>query len=430
MGLKLINITSGPIGPNVTGSPVATCGLIGNAIDVAGADKFKNGTIYRFTNVAQAEAVGITPGYDNDNDLVLHYHIAEFYRMAPVGTELWVLGVPQSVTPDVMLQDNGAVYAKKLIVNAGGEIRRLGVVFNPAPDYTETLLDGMNSHVRAAIARAEQLHQWAYDDGRELNVIIEGRGMSASPASWLNLRDIEVSAGINLFAEHVTVCAAQDYAYADTLHAFGKKHAAVGTFLGTAASCQMNQNPGEVESFNITDSIRGYWIQGGLSCHATNEDADAYLNDLDAKGYVFAHKVNAGTVSGYRWNSDHTCTPVVIDAEGRMNQFSMSLGITMGEIRRSLTLALIPKLINKTFQLEPTGELPIGTIKAIEGYGDEVFGFFANNRYITAGKMYVDGSTRLNVPPPVVLNTSFEIVPTGTINRVRGYINFKTNLNG
>ena len=109
--------------------------------------RYRLDTSYRLTSVADAEALGINGAYDltSSNNMVLYQHIVDYYDEAPAGTPLWIRVAAQSVTMPQLCDDTNSTYAKKLIIDAAGEIFNLAIGINPASSYTETLTDGILS---------------------------------------------------------------------------------------------------------------------------------------------------------------------------------------------------------------------------------------------------------------------------------------------
>ena len=244
-------LQKGKPGANANGLETAVSGFILGGVAVV--DKLALGTPYKITNADALADFGLNTAYDTDNSCLVYYHLSEFFRTAIEGTTLHFMVVAQSVLPAVLLEDTANLYVKKLLLAAQGAIYKLAIAFNPAVGYTETLTDGFNADCRAAIPKAKILRQWAADRNMSIDVIIEGRKFSGNASSAVDLRAITVGGDV-IWYEGTAVVIGQDYAFADGLGwAFGKYHAAVGTFLGTYASIEMQQDTGEVETLNITD---------------------------------------------------------------------------------------------------------------------------------------------------------------------------------
>lgn len=421
MAFKGVTFEQGKVGANVSGAAAGISGLIVSGVAVAG--KLELAKHYTLNSVDDLEALGIDEAYDTANSVLVYHHVREFYRMSGSGKELNLMVVAQEILPGDMLDDPTSTYARKLITSAEGRIRLLAVAFNPAADYEELVTDGFNADIRAAIPKAQALADWAFDTDRPLNVLLEGRAYSGNAATAISLKALEVSEGVALEAENVSVVIAQDYDFADTLWAAGKKYASVGLLLGTLAGININQSIGDVEPLNLSDAAKGIFITGGLSSHTPVKDAEASLSTLGDKGYILAGLYTGQ--SGYRWDWAHVCAPEKIDSENRINLSTIEYGRTFNEACRNLRDALLPK-IKSTQPVDPeTGKLPIAIIRHFEALGDGVFGRMESAGLISAGQTRVDPDSDL-LNGERVLKFAFAVVPTGTIREIVGIINLKS----
>lgn len=420
--LRPVAISKGTPGASSTISD-NICGMLLNGPAVAAAGDVTgvvNGTAYSITKLKDAEAMGITAAYDSTNKVRVHRHISEFYRMAPEGTKLYFVVGAVAKTMKNLIEE----YGQALIAASSGSIFYIGVVFNPATGYTPVALDGMEDKVREAIAPAQALHDWSWNTDRPVSIFLEGRGLSSTGATALNLRGIPSGADI-LKATHVTLCIGQDYDYAATQDANGQKFADVGTLLGTKASISVNRNIGEVETLNISDAVKGVWLNAGFSNHKTLLEMDADLGDFDTKGYVFG--VTYTGVSGVRWNGDHVCAPATVDDNGYMSISTIGQGATINKASRMLRAKLLPKIKSQVPVDSKTGLLPPGVVKYFENIGDEAFEKMAKAGEITDGATTVDPNSNLLSGNKELL-VSFTVVPTASIDKIKATINLKTSI--
>ena len=406
MSLRGVKIKEGKIGPNVAGDG-REFGLIGNGVAVAG--KVALGTTYTLRRPSDAVSIGIDAAYDTTNSVNVYRHISEFYRMAGEGKKLHLMLVAQTVMIDEMTEK-----AKQLAVDANGAISDMGFVFNPATGYTETLLDGMNADVMAAIPVSQAFAEWADGKDMPLHTIVEGRGMGDTLTALTDLRDMDAE------YEKVTMIVGQDWDYAEGLSwTLGKKFADVGTFLGVIASQDWNRNPGEVATQNLTDSALKLWITGGLSNHKKYSEVYSELETMNDKGYVFPIKYQG--LSGYWWNDGHTCCPIINDAAGNMNQHTIYYSHTVDESKRALRLVYLPE-VKKPVELEE-GLLPASMVSYYDAIGDQSFDTMAGKSLISNGKTYTDPDSDLLIAK--TLDVQFAVVPTGCLNEIVGTINLK-----
>lgn len=422
--LKGVDIKRGAMGASVLANEDVISGLLVNAPAIladtpSGILGLAVGKTIKVTSLKDAEAYGITAGYDAENAVRVHRHVSEFYRMAKAGTALFI---------QLYAGDYSASIAagKQMLADAEGNIRQLAIAYNPAATYVATYTDGLETAVREMLPKAQALAEWAFDTFKPCQIILEGRGLNAiNVTAALNLRDIQLNGEAARY-EKVTLCIGQDWNYAETQNAVGKKMADVGTLLGCVATLPVNHNVGEVETINLSDSKKERWLAAGLSNHKTIAEMHADLEDYDTKGYVFA--ISYEGYAGKYWNNDHTCTPVIVDEDDNMNEYSVSLGRTHDKAVRMLRQVLLPKVKSTQPVDAKTGKLPIGVVKSFENLGDtKCFDKMLKANEISFGKTTVDAKSNLLIPPRE-LKVSFVIVPTGQVDVIKGTINLKTSV--
>jgi hypothetical protein len=424
MSLKGVDITRGALGASVLDNADAVCGLLLNGTAVS-ADQASGllgiavGQTVRMHGVKEAAAYGITEEYDATNSLSVYRHVSEFFRTAGEGSTLYLM-----LYTGLMPAAFGNTYARKMIADSNGEIRCLAVGHTPAT-APGSFVDGLEENMRASISVAQAFYEWSYGTFRPCQVILEGYWFNATgSAAALDLRNITVS-GQPLSAYKVSVCIAQDYGYADGLDAIRKKFADIGTMLGTLARKAVNENIGEVQGGSLVDTRSGRWLTAGLSNHMPVAEMDGELEGLDAKGYIFA--VGYAGIAGYFWNNDHTATPVIKDADGYFNEYTVSYGRTHDKAVRNLRTALLPMVKSTQPVDSATGKLPQALVAYFESVGNDVLDAMRAAGEISAGKTTVDADSDLLISPRI-LKVSFVIVPTGQIDGIRGVINLKTGI--
>lgn len=406
--LKGVDIQKGKIGANRLSSNDAVSGLILSAVKPEHLELDKPTTLFNLKDVL---ALGITPEFDKTNNCNVYRHCAEFFAMAGEGIPLHLL----LVTNTTKMVDMIETKAKKLLAYARGEIRQLALGVNATS--SPSMLNGLPDDVYNSIAKAQALYNWAYDNHMPCQIFLEGRHYSGTASSSANLREIE-----DLQADKVSVVIGQDWLHAETLTGEAQKYADVGTALGTCARAKVQENIGDNGQFNLTDATASRWIEPGLSSHQTNAEAYEDLQTLESKGYIFG--VTYAGLTGVRWNNDHTCTPIIVDADNSMNEHSIAYGRVTDKAVRELRRAYLP-IIKTTWQVDAkTGKLSKGTLVALEDVGNKVLEDMISRGEITTGKTYIDADSDLLVER--VLKVSYKIVPKGVIGEIKGTINLKT----
>lgn len=413
--LNGVGIGRGRIGANTLSVSDGISALIVTASVAPAMTPF--GTVKTLFNSVDVEQAGFTQAYDDANQCHVYRHLKEFYRMAGEGQKLYFMLVQNTTVQMTAILDN-ALYAKKVLIAAKGEVKQLGIAANTSS--ASTALNGLPSEVYNSIAKAQGLYEWANENHMPLNILLEGYSMVNPISAMADLRAIE-----NLSAHKVSVVIGQDWKYAETrTTTYAKQFADVGTALGTVSAAKVEQNIGDNEQFNLTDATRDAWLIPGLSNHEKCEDNFASLQTLEDKGYIFGLEYTG--MEGVRWNNDHVCAPIIEDADGNINEHTIAYGRTHDKSLRLLRTALLPK-VKKSYPVDPaTGLLPIGVQKYLKGIGDEVYAGMIRRKEISAGEMFVDPTSDLVTEK--VLKTSYAIVPYGTIGEITGTSNLRTNI--
>ncbi len=393
-------------------------GLIANAIAVAG--KFDLNTVYVVNSIADAEeTLGIDAAYDIANEVVLHHHISEFYHEVGLDSNvsLYIMGTAQGTSLEDMVDPAGAI-GKKFINDTEGKCFQVSVALNPDGDYVPVLLDGMDTDVWNAIPKAQALVDWAFAKMYPTRIILEGRSHTPNAAAAGDLRAIQ-----DVKAPNVHVVTAQDWDYAEKVALFNT-YAAVGTKLGTMASADVHVNTGWVENFNLTDAGAGRWLKAGFSNHTDVLAAQDDWELLDQKGYIFTQKYPR--VDGFRWNNDHSCTPIEVDVEGNMNEAYVRFGRTMDKAVLSVFGALIGRVKSPQPVDPSTGKLPLAVVVDFKTRGERQIDQDMTGE-LSGREVIVDKNSNL-LPPSETLEMAVKCVPFGSAQSIKVKVGLVRNL--
>ncbi|NDW10947.1 DUF2586 family protein [Dysgonomonas sp. 520] len=412
--MSRVNLQKGKVGASILGGYEKTSALVGSYGAIAGTSgKLEIGKPVQFRNIVEAESYGVKQG------TLLHHHISEYFRMSLIGgkgASLWVLNTQSHTSFVNMIQDNAI---KQMIVTSDGNIFQVG--FDYIPKSTN-YVDGLNDETFAAMKAAQAFADWCHQTNRKLHCVVSGADYKGAAASSLNLRDIKES-GASVPLPQVSLVIAQDYDFAETLTGKEQKYAAVGTLLGCMAAQPVSYNIGEVETMSLTDATRSLWLNAGLSSHEQVRDKEAELSTLNAKGYIVGEYYSGQVV----FNDDHVCTPVVVDADGNMNEHTIALSRTNAKVFREIYKAYLPKIKSTVPVDAKTGKLGIGMVKYFEGIGNDVFGLMQNKQEISGGETEVDRESNL-LYGNKALGVFYNWVPMGTIGQINGTVNIKSSL--
>lgn len=412
--LDAVKIKKGKVGANRRNNDRRVSGLIVSS-PVSPDLAFKEAV--KLYGLFDAEQYGITAAFDTTNNVNVYRHIREFYRMAGEGVELNFMIVAQAETLQSICEDTAGDKFKFLLANADYKIRQLAVALNPIFDEESPIVhvDGLAPDVFNAIPLAQGAAEWAYDQFMPCHIFLEGYNLNGTSSVVPNLRAIE-----NVSGTKVTMVIGQDWNYAETKSNDAKKFADVGTVLGVCAAAGINQNIGDNEAFNLTEATKNAWLVPGLSNHKKNAEVYAQLQTFEDKGYVFG--LTYPGIAGVRINNDHVCAPIVIDAEGNMNEHTIAYGRVMDDAVRQLRSVYLPK-VKKTYPVDESGKLPTGVRVSLEAIGDNVFKDMENATEISSGITKVNPDSDLLVEKELIVD--FNLQPTGVIGFLNGTINLK-----
>lgn len=336
------------------GRPDGICGYIANVpaapVPTAPAT-YALGDTLLLSSLRQAEAqYGIDEAYDLANQVLVWHNLREFFRLG--GRRLYLMLVDSAIvaTQDALVDIANAAFAPKLLADAQGYVRALGVGFNPgtaAPAPGTDLAQMSEDAVVNAQALADQ--EWGYK--RPVDVFIEGLDFQSPPAAATATSSFDAP-DVSLCINQCGITAAKDPAFAT--------HALVGTALGLYAARRVHESIGWVEPGNIVDATDNiytdYRTSGGLAVSAYSE---AGRDDLDDKGYIFPRSFNG--YAGVYLNDSYTC------AASGSDFIYVERNRTLKKAARTIYTALVPHL-NRPIAIDAnTGRLKIGERKQFEG---------------------------------------------------------------
>lgn len=346
-------------------------------------------TSYRLKSLDDALLLGINKNYDTTNNLLVYEHIKEFFRVNPSG-ELWIYITDLSVSYGLMLDPALTNSAKKLLADANGTIRQLGVVDNQTGgNWTNTL---------NALTQAQVLATYQYNLHAPCEIILEGKYFNFPIVT--NLRTLN--------SPNVSVMVGQDKSIASTY----PDYAAVGTLLGTISKARVNECVGWVGKFNILgDTLQVPSIANQLLSNISTGD----MNTLNDYGYIY-FRTHTGR-PGIYFNDSHTCTDVTDDYAFIENNRTIHKAI------RNIRTALLPRLASPILVDPDTGKLNPEVCKSIESDGKRALETMLSEQEISGLDVFVDPDQ--NILANNELQVQFSIIPTGTARQIKVTIGFE-----
>lgn len=390
----IIEKTNGGLGRRNPSEDMVS-GLLANGVDAVGGVQLN--TVYRLKGIADALALLITPEYDTDNEVLLYEHINEYFRINPNG-DLYILVLPQATSFADMVDKINAGNAKKLLIEAEGKIKQLGVAYNPAVAVVDS------TAFEAAILKAQELATDEYTLHRPVSIILEGKGYDVgSPVDFRALNSKNVTAMIGQASSIVNK-------EIDLATPF-ETYAAVGTALGAISKAAVNENIAWVEKFNL---FGGSLTSASIGGTLLTDISDGDLETLNDNGAVF-FRTHIGR-AGYYFNDSHTAVEITSDYAYIENNRTIDKAV------RSIRSILLPRLASPVLVDPDTGTLPPAVIKSYENDGRKALEQMQNNNEVSSFTVYVDPTQ--DILSSSELQVEFTLVPTGTARNIKVTIGF------
>lgn len=325
-----INIGNGALGLTVPTNDALT-GMIVQGIAPTGLALL---TPTLLTSLQDAVDLGIDEAYDSTNSLVSYKAIKEFYEEAGTGSQLWIMVVGQAISMETVFDKTEADYVLKLLNAAGGGIRILTMVRNPAAGYAPTVALGVDSDVTAAIVKAQSLAEEYVKQYKPFRVVLPAYGYSGVAS---DLEDLKTRSD-NRVAVMV----------GDTETGL---NAAIGVLAGRLASVPVMRNVGRVKSGSLPV----------LSAYVATETVEVAAGDVEVihdKGYI-TFRTHIGK-AGYFFSDDPTATSSTDDYS------SLSNGRVLDKAIYLAYTTYVDELLDEILIDPSTGQIATVQAKALQ----------------------------------------------------------------
>ena len=277
MALPRVKITfeNGALG-GVTPSEDGVCGLVAYATAVS--TTFALNTPYLITKLSGLEALGVTSESTGAN-AALYKTVKEFYREAPEGTKLWVMGVAASTTI-ANLTDKSNNIISPMLMAARGSINILMLKVTSASE--PTMSGSIDGAVLTAVTNLQALAEdWTENKYAPFMCLVEALSYNGVAASLPDLTERSDNRVGVVLGDSVS----------------GSGGAAIGLVAGRLAAEPVQRSLARVRS----GAIKAETMYIGTN-QAELGDPDV-ANDL---GYIVP-RTFVGK-SGYYWSDDHLAT--------------------------------------------------------------------------------------------------------------------------
>lgn len=296
MGLPKITFTIASAGLGLlTANIQKTPGLVITGNSVAG--KIAIGESKQFFTLQDAVNAGINP---TDNPFA-YKHVKAFYDYTGTNAELWLM-LASSGTSMENMADNTQPLAKKLLSDAGGKIRVLGIAKKALG--TEVIANGVDADVDKAVVKMQTLADEFTQKYFPFRAIISANSFNGNVTD-LKSYDTTNHNRVSLLLGNTD----------------GEKEACIGLALGRLASIPVQRKIHRVKDGPV-ENFAAYMTNGEKT-----ETYSAAWDALADKNYIFLR--NFAGKAGFYFSTDSTLTKDTDDFNTLSNGFVMDKALIL-----------------------------------------------------------------------------------------------------
>lgn len=366
-----------------------TPGLVLTGVTVAGASKVTVGVSYQIFSLEEAIALGIE---ETGGNAFAHAQIKAFYEKALRGAELWFMLTIATVTME-MMADVTEAFAKKLLADAQGKIRVLGLCKKSST--TESITFGLDADVDLAVNKAQALALEYADKYNPVRILVSGNKFTGLVA---DLKDYTETA-----LNKVGILLA---------NTDGSKEAAIGMAIGRLASVPTQRKLSRVKD-GAVEPFEAYFTNG-----AKVATLDTAWDAIDEKGYIFLRSF--ANRSGFYFTSDKTLTATTDDFN------SLARGLVMDEAVLIAYNVLVEELSDEV-PVTTAGTIQPAIIKTWQNNIErQINGLMVQTGKLSAVRAYIDENQ--NVLQDNNVTIQMQLLPVGYADFITVNIGFTTIL--
>lgn len=365
--------------------------LLVSAMSLATSTLIAN-TSVKLIQTKDAEGYGVNESFDANNKVLAHYHVSEYFRLAPEAT-LHFLPVAANATIASTLPS----ILQTLKLNP--LIKGIGFVGFANQDLTS--VSALVETLQADLVNA------AKADGILIDSVLLEAG-SAGELELNNYPDLTLKS-----AENISVILGHDPDVA-VLEDEYAAHAAIGSALGMLAVRKISENMGSTDIINrpkdkktekfysLTDSAKGRFVKAGLSTGEKIEDlTNIQIKSLTDKGYILIGSYVGA--AGMYFSGSTTCT-------AKTSTYStIENNSVWNAAARLIREALAPYIKGKVKKEPETGYIRSTTLSHWERVATKacIERLEADND-ISGGSIYIDPKQSPNADNPVKISVTIE----------------------
>ena len=349
------------------------------------------------TSLEEALSQGLLPA-----DKLLHYHISEFFRIAP-GARLITSALDvASVTYSVI---------KEIQTNKAGVIKQVG------------LWDGTIKHTGASVTALNNVCKDLADLNMPVNIIISPKVVAADYATLVDVNSLN--------SEFVAITIAQDNSGFGVTNTANDQTGIIGAILGALASSQVHTSIAWVEKQNMVTGFyknpttnvfhptRELDVLGFLGGTVYSSFTAAQVDALDAKGYIFLRK--HVSLAGSYFNHSRSATTAASDYAFIENVR------TMNKVQRNVYSDLLPKLSSPGYIDRTTGYITADSVASLEAIAENGLAQMERDGEVSAFAVQINPNQQLLSTSK--FKVSARAIPVGVLREMEVGIGFTLKLN-
>lgn len=363
-----------------------TAGLVITGVSIS--SKIQIGQSRQFFSLQDAEKAGIT---EAENPFA-YKHLKAYYDYAGTNAELWVMLASDATTMEQMT-DIQQPLAKKLLEDAGGKIRVLGICKKSAG--TEPSANGLDAMVDKAVIKAQQLAEAFAHKYFPIRVMISANNFNGNPA---NLKDYSTTN----FNSVSLLLANTD----------GAKEGAIGLALGRLSSTPVQRNIGRVKDGPV-EQTQAYFTNG-----AKVESLSSAWESLADKRYIFLR--NFAGKAGFYFTDDPTLTSETDDFKTLANGFVMDKAVI-------IAYNVLVENLGDEIPVSENGSIHPAIIKSWQNaIENNINGQMTANGELSSCKAYID--EKQDVLRTGKMEVDIQLQPVGYAKFIEVKIGFTTKI--
>lgn len=388
MGLPKIkfNIASNGLGL-LSATIKKNAGLILTGVSVDG--KIKIGGSKQIFSLQDAQKIGIT---EAENPFA-YKHVKAFYEYAGTSAELWIMLISDATTME-QAADHEKNFAKKLLEDAGGKIRVLGILKKSSGN--PTISGSIDADTDKTVIKAQKLADDFAEKYFPVRVIISANNFNG------NVQDLKDYSSTK-FNRVSLLLANTD----------GEKEASIGLALGRLVSTPVQRNIGRVKD-GAVELSQAYFTNGEKV-----ESLSSAWDSIADKHYIFMR--NFAGKSGFFFTDDPTLTTETDDFKSLTNGFVMDKVVI-------IAYNVLVENLGDEIAINSNGTIHPAIIKSWQNAIEtNINGQMTQRGELSGFKAYIDENQE--VIKTGMMNVSLQLQPVGYAKYITVNIGFTTEIN-